>query len=233
MSETRDCLTKWAVIFDCDGVLVDSEPVSLYVLQTVLHQFDIHASRDELSAYCGYSDEKTYKALVSRYGQFTEQQKFLEAINATYRQAIKDEGLPVFPGVRELIENLGRHRIRYALGSSGPRVKIEASLAITGLNRLFSVTVSAEDVTRAKPAPDIFLLCAERLGVNPSRCVVVEDSLLGIEAARQAGMACVAVTNSFPRHMLTAADLIVDELTELSVDMLEDLACVHRGTKGV
>ncbi|MGI6081622.1 MAG: HAD family hydrolase [Limnochordia bacterium] len=233
MSETRNGIKEWAVIFDCDGVLVDSEPVSLYVLQTVLHQFQIHASRDELSAYCGYSDEKTHEALVSRYGEFARQQQFLAAINATYMQAIKDEGLPVFSGVRELIETLARQRIRYALGSSGPRAKIEASLAITGLNRVFSVTVSAEDVTHPKPAPDIFLLCAQRLSVNPSNTVVIEDSLLGIQAAQRAGMACVAVTNSFPRHALAAADLVVDELSELSVDMLEDLACARRDTEGV
>jgi HAD superfamily hydrolase (TIGR01509 family) len=228
VGEPRSSATEWAVIFDCDGVLVDSEPLSLRVLQAVLRQYQLPTEAHKLREYCGHSDQDTYRDLVSRFGLFVEQERFLADIISAYKQIIRDEGLRVFPGVRPLIESLSKQRVCYALGSSGPKAKIEASLNATGLNQAFLVTVSSDDVAQPKPAPDIFMACARLLNIHPARCIVIEDSPTGVQAATQAGMACVAVTNTFPRSMLDGADLVVDDLSELSVGILGDLVSAAR-----
>lgn len=234
MHQLESRVAEWAVIFDCDGVLVDSEPLSLDALQAVLGQYQLPIHTHELRDYCGRSDEDTYRDLVLRFGPFTEPEQFLSDITSSYRRLIKEEGLRVFAGVRPLLQALSEQNVRYALGSSGPRAKIEASLATTGLDQAFKVTVSSADVAQPKPAPDIFLTCAHLLHVDPACCVVIEDSPTGVQAAESAGMTCVAVTNSFPRSMLQAADLVVDGLSELSVDILADLVKVaHRRAKSV
>jgi beta-phosphoglucomutase len=128
-----------------------------------------------------------------------------------YRRLAAEEGLSPLPGAAEWVSRLGGEGWRQAIASSAPRLNVEVVLRVLGLRSAFQAIVSAEDVSAGKPDPQVFLLAAERLGVAPARCVVVEDAALGIEAARRAGMYSVGVRGA----TTTDADLSVDSLDEL------------------
>jgi HAD superfamily hydrolase (TIGR01509 family) len=125
------------------------------------------------------------------------------------------------PGVVPWLESLLAAGIPCGIGSSTARANIDLSLELIGCKRYFSTIVSAEDVTLGKPDPSIFLLVASRLGMAPGKCVVFEDALFGIEAARRAGMKCVAVATTFPAEQLTKdTNRVVHRLDELAVGEL-------------
>ena len=125
------------------------------------------------------------------------------------------------PGVHRLLEQLHRAGFRLAVGSSGPPENVDLVLEKLGSRSLFDAVVTATDVTRGKPDPQVFLIAAERLGVPPPRCVVIEDAAAGIAAAHAAGMTSVALASTGrTRQSLAAAELLVDSLDELSADVL-------------
>ncbi len=125
-----------------------------------------------------------------------------------------------------MVDDLAAKGVPQAVASSTSRANLEVVLPKLGLP--LSVFVTAEDVEAGKPAPDVFLKGSERLGVPPARCVVVEDALAGVEAAKKAGMACLAVATTWPADRLSGADLVVESLEEASVQTLERLALVRR-----
>lgn len=129
-----------------------------------------------------------------------------------------------FPGARDLIERLHRHDIPCAVASSADRIKVEANLGqVLGVPLdYFAAIVTGEDVVRRKPHPDIFLEAARGLGVPAVSCCVLEDAVHGVQAAKAAGMRCVAVTTSFPREALVAAgaDFVCASISEISLDNL-------------
>ena len=129
----------------------------------------------------------------------------------------------VLPGSRELLTALKEAGIPRAVGSSTSRTNLDAIFASTGLGEFFDVVVSAEDVINGKPAPDVFLKAAQLLGVSPERCVVFEDALFGIEAARRAGMKVVAVATTNPLELLSHADRAVQSLADISIKELQSL----------
>jgi len=134
-----------------------------------------------------------------------------------YRELVRQSGVEILPGARELTRALKEAGIPRAIGSSTPRVNLEAIFASTGLNEFFDAVVSAEDVVHGKPAPDVFLKAASLLGVAPARCVVFEDALFGIEAAQRAGMKVVAVSTTNPPELLGHADRVIPNLAGISV----------------
>jgi HAD superfamily hydrolase (TIGR01509 family) len=128
------------------------------------------------------------------------------------------ERLHAFPGAVELVESCRRAGFVVAVASSADLVKIEANLRKIGRPpAMWQAVVSAEDVVHKKPAPDIFLAAARKLGVAPEECVVVEDAVNGIQAAKAAGMRCVAVAHSFPREKLLQADLVRETIAEIQL----------------
>ena len=126
-------------------------------------------------------------------------------------------------GARELVRALHQAGFKLAVGSSGPPENVEAALNGLGTGECFSATVTGLDVTRGKPDPQVFLIAAERLAIEPARCAVVEDAPAGVEAANRAGMASVALTGTAPREGLAHADLIVESLRELSPEVIAEL----------
>lgn len=141
-----------------------------------------------------------------------------------YRAELQRTGIAPLPGVRELLAALGRAQVPCAIGSSTDRLNIDVVLDRIGLGGLFQAIVSAEDVTRGKPDPEVFLRAAERIGRPATACVVFEDSLAGLEAARAGGMKAVGVATSHPPEALAGmADRVVRRLDELSVEELSRL----------
>jgi beta-phosphoglucomutase len=142
---------------------------------------------------------------------------------AAFREILRAD-FPAMPGARELLRSLRDAGFALAVGSSGPPENVELVLGELGARPLFAAVVTARDVTRGKPDPQVFLIAAERLGVPPERCAVVEDAPAGIAAAKAAGMKSVGLASTGrTREQLAGADLVVDSLAELSPEVLRDL----------
>ena len=137
-----------------------------------------------------------------------------------YRELVGQGGMTILPGARELLGALRVAGVPRAVGSSTSRENLDSIFASTGLGEFFDEVVSADDVVNGKPAPDVFLKAASLLGIQPQDCVVLEDALFGIEAARRAGMKVVAVATTNSIDLLGHADRAVGSLKEISVEDL-------------
>lgn len=182
-----------AVIFDLDGTLVDSEPNYYEAGRRVLaaHGRD-GFTWEQHTRFIGIGTRETLTALREEYGIETPVDELLAQKNRSYLELAR-ASTEVFPGMRKLVKRLHSDGYRMAVASGSSRAAIEAVLEGVGLADVLPVQVSAEDVGRGKPAPDVFLEAARQLGATPPVCVVVEDAPPGVEAARRAGMRCVAV----------------------------------------
>ena len=186
------------LIFDCDGVLVDSEHLSCGTWLPVLARHGVEAEIAEIETMIGKSDRAVLDHFSAKTGIDFPPEILAERQQEYFRRAAAN--LETFPGLPQLLADLAD--IPRAVASSGHPDKIRFSLARVGLDRHFDILCSAVEVAAGKPAPDLFLLAAERLGADPQCCAVVEDSVFGIEAARRAGMRAIGFTSSHP-----AADL--------------------------
>jgi beta-phosphoglucomutase len=214
-----------AVVFDFDGVLANSEPLHLRAYQIVLAGIGIELGRDEYYAkLLGFDDVGAFGAIgASRGLRWTGG----EIADLVERKTHVFDGLlgsasTLYPGAVDCVERLAA---RYPLGiaSGALRHEIETMLAGSGLTRHFQFIVASGDTPRSKPAPDPYRRAAELHGRPAASCVAIEDSRWGIEAAQAAGMRCVGITQTYPRHELTTADAIVDSLDEFTADLIDEL----------
>jgi HAD superfamily hydrolase (TIGR01509 family) len=202
-----------AVIFDMDGVIVDSEPYSLQALLDVLHQYGVEPTPDELRRSYGRRVRDDFVDYFTRYGVTADVNIAIAHKHARYYHLAAGHLQP-FPGVMPLLKRLRDHWYRLGLASSGDRVKVAFGMQALRLDGTFAAIVSGDDVAHSKPDPEIYLTAARRLGVPPAACIAIEDAPAGVEAAKRAGMRCIAVTNSVAREQLQRADLIVDSLAD-------------------
>jgi len=205
------------VIFDNDGVLVDSEPISNRLLAAYLTELGHPTSyEDSLRDYMGSAMHRVHDLVEERSG-LRLPADFDDVFHARVFAAFERELKPVV-GAVEVLEKLAVDGVPYCVASSGSHERIRVGHRTTGLDRWFddSRIFSAEDVGRGKPAPDLFLYAAERMGVEPKRCVVVEDSPLGVRAAVAAGMDVYGFTAMTPAERLVGATRLFDGMGELS-----------------
>lgn len=182
-----------SVVFDLDGTLVDSEPNYFEAGRRVLASHGVLGfDWDEHAGFIGIGTRETLEILRARYAIDAPLDELLDAKNRAYLE-LASASTDVFPEMRRLVSRLAEHGVPMAVASGSSRAAIEAVLGTTGLAAHFAVTVSAEEVGRGKPEPDVFLEAARRLGAAPEDCVVVEDAPPGAAAARAAGMRCIAV----------------------------------------
>ncbi|WP_411102612.1 HAD family hydrolase [Streptomyces sp. cmx-4-9] len=182
-----------SVIFDLDGTLVDSEPNYYESGRRTLARHGVpDFSWEQHARFIGIGTLETLQILKERYAIRTPVDRLLAEQNAAYLELAR-AGTEVFPEMRKFAERLHAEGVPTAVASGSSREAIEAVLAGTGLDAVLTTVVSAEEVAHGKPAPDVFLEAARRLGVGPADCVVVEDAAPGVLAARAAGMDCVAV----------------------------------------
>ncbi len=196
------------VIFDFDGVLVDSEPLHVRAFQDVLAAYGRTLTDEEYYAnYIVYSDREVLERLLPA-GEVLE-----AALEAKVRrfQELMEGGVPVFQDSLALLARTDGWRVGLATGSI--RSEVERALQSLRIRDRFAAIVTREDCERGKPDPEPFLRAAQGLGLHPRQCVAIEDTPGGIQAAKAAGMACVAVTHSCPRASLAEADLVVDDLS--------------------
>ncbi len=211
-----------AVIFDMDGVIVDSESRHEQAFLDVVRAIGHGASNQiEFSHYIGRSDQLLWNDFVARHQPPYTVQQLLDMKSRRMVEIIQEEE-PLFLGLPELVEKLaGRYRLGLASGSARPIV--DAVLALGNMRRFFQVTVSDSEISRGKPAPDIFLRAAELLSVEPQTCWVIEDSKPGVAAARAAGMSVIAITNTHPADELTHATRVVQTYAEIERILLGEL----------
>ena len=208
------------VIFDNDGVLVDSEPSSNRHLAAYLTELGHPTSyEDSIRDYMGSAMHRIHDLVLERTGQRLPAE-FDDVFHARVFAAFERE-LKAVAGVTGVLEKLAADGVPYCVASSGSHERIRVGHRATGLDRWFEDerVFSSQDVGRGKPAPDLFLYAAERMGVRPGRCVVVEDSPLGVQAANAAGMDVYGFTAMTPAAKLAEATRLFSDMDEL-VDLL-------------
>lgn len=202
------------VIFDCDGVLIDSERLAVKVDVQVLRELGWPLSETEMiERFVGRSDRDTQAAIEAHLGRKLPD-GWAEQVEERYRQAFDAELSPV-AGVLEALEEIA---LPTCVASSGTHEHLRYTLGLTGLYDRFAGRIfSADDVAAGKPAPDLFLHAAEQMGATPAGCVVIEDSRPGVEAARTAGMRVLAFAGGLsPGELLAGPDtLVFDDMREL------------------
>ncbi|WP_299537973.1 HAD family phosphatase [uncultured Streptomyces sp.] len=204
------------VIFDNDGVLVDSEPISNTILAGYLTELGHPTSYEEsVRDYMGSAVHRVHDLVEERTGE-----KLPDDFDATLHSRIFEafqRELVVVDGVEDLLGKLVADGVAYCVASSGTHERIRVGHLKAGLDQWFEDEwiFSAEDVGRGKPAPDLFLHAAERMGVAPERCVVIEDSPLGVEAARAAGMDVYGFTSMMPADRLTGVNGYFSDMSQL------------------
>ncbi|MGW3632637.1 HAD family hydrolase [Streptomyces sp. NPDC005122] len=204
------------VIFDNDGVLVDSEPISNGLLAAYLTELGHPTSYEEsIRDYMGSAMHRVHDLVHERTGERLPAD-FDDVFHARVFAAFERELRPV-AGAVQVLEKLAADGVPYCVASSGSHERIRVGHRTTGLDRWFDAgrVFSSQDVGRGKPAPDLFLHAAERMGVPPRRCVVVEDSPLGVQAANAAGMDVYGFTAMTPAARLTGATRLFSDLGDL------------------
>jgi beta-phosphoglucomutase len=202
-----------AVIFDMDGVLVNSEPFYVEVEKTNFRQLGLDISEEEHQTYQGTATDRMWQLIKERHGIEHPVEELVEMTNSLVTPYFNSlEKMEPMPGVEQLIKKLKKRGIPLALASSSYPDVIEIILQKTGLKKYFDSVVSSQMAGASKPEPDIFLLAAKKLGVPPEDCLVIEDSTNGIAAAKSAGMYCIAFAG--PGSELqdqSRADMIIED----------------------
>jgi beta-phosphoglucomutase len=215
------------VIFDMDGVLIDSYDAHYESWQRLGREVGLAMSEEQFLRSFGRTSREVLAEFWPAMARTGDDVARLDARKeALFREIISKE-FPVMDGAVELIDALAAAGLRLAVGSSGPPTNVGLTLDRLERKAAFTGVVTGADVTRGKPHPEVFLIAAERLGVPPRRCVVIEDAPAGIEAAQAAGMRCIGLAST-GRDVasLAAADLVVRSLREISVPTV--LALIDR-----
>jgi HAD superfamily hydrolase (TIGR01509 family) len=215
-----------AVIFDCDGILVNTEPLHYRAFQEVLVPLGLgHDFKKYLEDFIGFDDRDAFIHAFREADRELDSatlEKLIEAKAAALGDLVR-QGVPSFPGVTELVMELMKRGVPLAVASGALRHEVEAFVASLGLSEAFRVIVSANEVKKSKPDPETYLLAVERLRqatepkrIDPLACIAIEDTRAGIFSAKSAGLAVIAVTNSFSADELSEADAVIGSLEELS-----------------
>lgn len=212
-----------AVIWDMDGVLADTAPYHLSAWQETFRKRGVKFTADDFQYTFGRRNDSIISHILGQPATPEEIEAIAREKEATFRRMI-GQNIKALPGVVKLLQSLQEHGVKMAIASSTPMENIQLITATLGIADYFRAIVTGQDVTEGKPSPQSFLLAAKRLGVKPGDCVVIEDAVAGVTAAKRAGMACIAVTTTHPEESLGEADLIVDTLEAVTVSDLERLA---------
>jgi beta-phosphoglucomutase family hydrolase len=216
-----------AVIFDWDGVVVDSSAHHERSWEILAAKRGLPLPADHFKRGFG----KKNNVIIPDLG-WAKEPADVEALahekEEIYRSLVREKGIEPLPGVRELLAALRAENIPCAIASSTERANLDLPIDLMGLREFFTVIVSGEEVVHGKPDPAVFLLAAERLGIKPADCAVIEDALVGIEAAKRAGMPVLAVATTNPIEALSSADAAVSGLMDINPDRLAVLAAAQK-----
>lgn len=210
-----------AVIFDMDGVLVDSEP---FICEAAIRMFEergLNVRPDDFLPFVGAGENRYIGGVAEKYGFALDIDRDKARTYAIYAEIVRGRLEPL-PGVHDFIGKARARGLKIAVASSADMVKVEVNLEEINLPyETFDAVVSGLDVVHKKPEPEIFLTAASMLDVDPSECLVVEDAVNGVAAAKAAGMHCLGLTTSFTPDELAGADWIASTLAEAPSECLE------------
>jgi beta-phosphoglucomutase len=222
------------VIFDCDGILVDTEPLHYAAFQEVLRPLGLGFDYDlYMKHYIGFDDRDAFTEVFRSVGKPLEISRLSEFIQAKEAalQAIVARGVPTFPGVVELVRELATRNVPLAVASGALHHEVQIFVSSLGLQDIFQVIVAADQVEHSKPDPETYVKALGEVqrhfglpDLSPRRCVAIEDTPAGIRSARGAGLFVVGVAHTYPIGQLKdAADYVVAGLPELSFPLLARL----------
>jgi beta-phosphoglucomutase family hydrolase len=218
-----------AVLWDLDGVIADTGPYHFRAWQDVFRQKGVDFTEEDFKRQFGQRNDTIIRTTLGASLTQEEVDIIANEKEQNYRRRVARNIRPL-PGAIELIKSLRENGIKEAIASSAPMENIRLILRGLAIEDCFQAIVYGREVTEGKPSPQVFLLAARKLGIRPGNCMVIEDAVAGVAAAKKAGMKCVAVTNSHPRNSLKKADLVVDTLEKVSVS---DLAGLFHHTRRI
>lgn len=203
------------ILMDMDGVLVDSEPILREAVSRFFADKGIKVESADLQPFLGTGEDHVLAGVAAEHGVTVDFPRDLDRLYDLYLQLIPGR-LKLVAGASTFLAEARKRHLKVALASSAANVKVENNLrAVSVPLSSFDAVVDARDVRHKKPHPDIFLTAAQRLGLAPSVCLVVEDAVAGVQAAKAAGCRCLALTTTFPAERLTAADWIAPDLAHV------------------
>jgi HAD superfamily hydrolase (TIGR01509 family) len=203
-----------------DGTLLDSAEYHWLAWRESLETERYELTHDQFVATFGQRNDTILRGWLGADLSLDEIDRIGGAKEARYRALVRERGIALLPGVERWLARLAAAGWRQAIASAAPRLNVEAIMGALGIESFFGAISSAEDVQRGKPDPQVFLVAAERLGIPPARCIVVEDAPAGIEGAHRGGMRAIGVRSS---HASLKADIVVDTLAELDDDAFDRL----------
>lgn len=223
-----------AVLFDFNGVIIDDEPIHARLIADILLSENLRPQADEYQQFClGRSDRDCLDNVLSRRGRYVNT-AYLDKLLAQKSQAYQAElsqldPLPLFPGVVECIKQLVTADIKLGLVTGSIQAEVELILARANLRDYFSVIVTADQVPVGKPDPSGYLMALDQLqahfpglGLTPEQCLVIEDTFMGIEAARRAGLPVLGIAHTFPFHMLQRrCNWVIDHFGQLDLEYVQ------------
>ena len=219
-----------AVLWDMDGVIADTALPHYRSWQFAFHKQGIRFSDDEFQRVFGQRNDLIVRKVMGK--DFS--QELIDVISEDKEVFFRDEvvkELHLFPGVLELLKLLKENGIASAVGSSAPLENVEVILKGLKIESYFQAVVYGLEVKEGKPNPEVFLTAARKVGAEPINCIVIEDAVAGVTAAKKAGMACIAVTNTHPAEALKTADWVVDSLEKVHLPELEKLFAASQSKK--
>ncbi len=206
------------VIFDMDGVIIDSEPLHYQVFEIHCRDLGFKAAEEDYNAFIGCTDLDMYAFLKEKYGLYESAENLVEYKRTLFVSCLLNADIKPIPAVEPLIRQLSASGIQLALASSSEMEVIRLVLDKFNMGKLFDVVVSGTELQRSKPAPDIFLRTAALLNAEPRTCMVIEDSRNGVAAAKAAGMKCIGFQNPNSGNQdLSAADRIISHFSEIDI----------------
>jgi beta-phosphoglucomutase len=203
------------ILFDMDGVLVDSESFICKAAIMMFAELGVRVFPEDFQPFVGMGENRYIGGVAEKHGVEIDIEKVKARTYEIYENIVKGKLAPL-PGAHEFISECRKRRFRMALATSADKVKMEVNLREIGLPPgTFNYIVTGLDVVNKKPFPDIYLKAAEMIGLKPQECLVVEDAVSGIKAGKAAGCKCLAVTSSFEGKVLAEADWICDSLLKV------------------
>jgi HAD superfamily hydrolase (TIGR01509 family) len=213
------------VIFDMDGVIVDTEPVHRYAYYKQFEELNIEVTEAMYTSFTGFSTRNTFQTLKEQFQLTHEVEDLIQRKRSIFNDAFDTKGdLELLEGVRTLIEDLHQNGIQLILASSASKVTIDRVFTRFGLHDFFTHIVSGEDFPKSKPHPAIFEHAASLSIAPKENCIVIEDSTNGVKAAKSAGIYCVGYISEHSKDQhLDEADLVINHFKELTTEVIRTL----------
>jgi beta-phosphoglucomutase family hydrolase len=211
-----------AVLWDMDGVIADTAEYHYRAWREIIKERGITFKKEDFMQLFGQRHDTIIKFLLGDKISNKEADAIADRKQALYRRLVARNIVPL-PGAIELIESLNKNKIKTAIATSAVPENVDVIIRGLGIEDCFQAIAYGTEVAEGKPSPLIFQLAAEKLGIDAGNCVVIEDAIAGVTAAKRAGMKCIAVTNSHSRKSLDKADLVVDTLEKVNIAVLKGL----------